>query len=175
MSIFKRIFNRLGTIEKNSGNDEPDLEKLISSDNINSSIIELDNYICKICKWGDDLDKLTEEQKLFFFNQNLEREVNNGGFNQFFNNSSGNFSHETISSLISIKAFKTVEILKEAIAQFPNNQVPKDFDDRIEIITQIEEKANPIWEQLDQEFFKYTDNLNHLNMEFIKQHRTNFE
>ena len=57
------------------------LDSLLSADDTNSSIIELDDFIGELCDFGDDYDKLTEPQKLFYLNQNLEREINNGGFN----------------------------------------------------------------------------------------------
>ena len=174
MSIFKRLFGNSKDNKKNSGHGKPDIEKLLSSENINNSIIEMDNYVCKICAWGDEIEKLTEEQKYFYFNQELEREVNNGGFNQYFLNSSGDYSHETVKSLLAIKAYKTVELLQKAIDQFPDKKVPNNRERRLEIVGQIEERANPIWEQLDQTFFEYADNLNALNMEFIRQHRDNF-
>ena len=39
------------------------LETLLSSEDINGSIIELDNFIGDLCSYGDDIDKLTEPQK----------------------------------------------------------------------------------------------------------------
>jgi hypothetical protein len=53
------------------------LETLLSSDNTNKSIIELDNFIGDLCAYGDNMDKLTEPQKQFYYNQCLEREINN--------------------------------------------------------------------------------------------------
>ena len=83
MSIFKKIFGGSDKTGNNSSGKKPDIEKLLAYDNINKSIIELDTFICELCAWGDNLEKLTEQQKIFFYNQNLEREVNNGGFNQY--------------------------------------------------------------------------------------------
>jgi uncharacterized membrane protein YjjP (DUF1212 family) len=57
------------TTENNSEDKKIDLQKLLASDDINNSIIELDNFICELCAWGDSLDKLTEQQKNFYFNQ----------------------------------------------------------------------------------------------------------
>jgi hypothetical protein len=117
---------------------------------------------------------LTEPQKNFYFNQNLEREINNGGFNQFFYNSSGDFAHETLTSLRTIGANKTADILQQAIDQFPDSTVPKDRAKRQEILEQIENTADEVWEQLDQAFYKYEDNLYNLNIEYIKQNRNSF-
>jgi hypothetical protein len=106
------------------------LDELLNSEDSNGSIIELDNFIGELCDYGDDFSKLTDQQKLFYLNQNLEREINNGGFNQYFCNSSGDNTHETIISLKAIGADKTAEILQRAIDQFPNKTVPKDRDER---------------------------------------------
>jgi len=140
------------------------LETVLSSDDINGSIVELDNFIGDLCSYGDDMDKLTEPQKQFYYNQCLEREINNGGFNQYFINSSGDFSHKTIQSLIVIGANTTADILQKAIDQFPDKKVPQDRDERIELVEQIEETANEFWEKLDQKFFEYADDLNTLNL-----------
>jgi Domain of unknown function (DUF4375) len=148
----------------------PNLDTLLNSEDTNRSIIELDNFIGELCDYGDDFNKLTDQQKLFYLNQNLEREINNGGFNQYFINSSGDNAHDTILSLKAIGADKTADILQKAIDQFPNKTVPKDRDKRTEIVEQIEEVANEVWNDLDQKFYQYEDNLNTLNIEYIKKH-----
>jgi hypothetical protein len=151
-----------------------DIDKIFTSDNKNDSIITLDNFIADLCNYGDNVDKLTDPQKYFFYNQNLEREINNGGFNQYFVNSSGDFAHETILSLKIIGADKTADILQQAINQFPDKKVPKDRNTRIEIVEQIQGIANDIWEELDQKFFEYQDDLNSLNLDFVKKHKDKF-
>jgi len=102
------------------------LERILNADDLNDSIIELDDFICKLGDYADDLDSLSEHQKAFYLNQNLEREVNNGGFKLFFINSSGGSAYETILSLQAIAAHTTAEILQQAINQFPVKKVPKD-------------------------------------------------
>lgn len=91
------------------------LDSLLIADNSNNSVIELDNFICELCEWGDNMDALTDGQRHFYYNQNLEREINNGGFNQYFLNSSGDFAHETIKSLRTIGANHTADILQLAL------------------------------------------------------------
>ena len=150
------------------------LETLLSSDDTNESIIELDNFISELCSYGENMDKLTEPQKQFYYNQCLEREINNGGFNQYFINSSGDFAHQTIQSLIAIGANTTADILQKAINQFPDKKVPQDRDERIEIVEQIEETATEIWEELDEKVFDYEDDLNTLNLSFVRQHKSDF-
>ena len=67
MSIFKKLFGGSDKSDNNSDNKKLDIEKLLSSNDSNGSIIELDNHIGELCSYGDEMDKLTEEQKLFYF------------------------------------------------------------------------------------------------------------
>lgn len=174
MNIFKKLFRGSEKSQNNSEKVKFDLEKLLLSDDINASIIELDSFISEHCFYGDDLDKLTEEQKLFYYNQCLEREINNGGFNQYFFNSSGDFAHKTVQSLQTIGAYKTADILQKAIDQFPNSNVPEDRNERQEILEQIQETADVVWEDLDQQFYSYEEDLDTLNFEFIRKNKDKF-
>ncbi|MBK9449520.1 MAG: DMP19 family protein [Bacteroidetes bacterium] len=174
MSIFKKLFGGSDKSAKNSENKKLDLEKLLSSDDINGSIIELDNYIGDLCSYGDEMNKLTEQQKQFYYNQCLEREINNGGFTQYFFNSSGDFAHKTLQSLLTIGANKTADILQKAIDQFPSGNVPEDRTKRQEILEQIQETADLVWEELDQKFFTCEDDLNTLNIEFVRKNNDKF-
>lgn len=38
-----------------------DIDKLLAADNVNKSIIAIDNFVCELCSWGDEMDKLTEQ------------------------------------------------------------------------------------------------------------------
>jgi hypothetical protein len=152
----------------------PNLDSLLNSADVNGSIIELDNFIGELCDYGDDFSNLTEHQKLFYLNQNLEREINNGGFEQYFRNSSGDNAHETLLSLKAIGAHKTADILQQSIDQFPNKLVTKFREKRIKNIEQIEERVKEVWNMLDQQFYKYEDDLNSMNINYVKKYRDYF-
>ncbi|MEQ1646511.1 MAG: DMP19 family protein, partial [Pyrinomonadaceae bacterium] len=104
----------------------------------------------------------------------LEREINNGGFDQYFLNSSGSFAHETVESLKSIGANRTAEILNEAIKQFPGGIVPRLTEERNEMVLELWPDGNSSWEELDTAFFAYEDDLNTLNLAFVKANRESF-
>ena len=150
------------------------LDILLSSVDMNGSIIELDNFIGELCSYGNKMVVLTEQQKQFYYNQCLEREINNGGFSQYFYNSSGGFAHQTVHSLQTIGANVTAEILQKAIDQFPNKKVPQDRAERQDILEQIRDTAELIWEELDKKFFEYQDDLNTLNLNFVRQNKNDF-
>jgi hypothetical protein len=90
--------------------------------------------------------------------ETLEAEVNNGGFDQFFYNSAGDNTVETIQALETIGAVTMAAILKRAAAKFPGSMPPKDRFARQEILLQISPNAEA-FEELDGEFYGYPDNL----------------
>jgi hypothetical protein len=60
--------------------------------------------------------------------ETLEGEVNNGGFDQFFYNSAGNNTADTILALQAIGAARTADIVKRAAAMFPGGGMPLKSD-----------------------------------------------
>lgn len=171
MGFFKKIF---GNFKNENSFDKSIIDELLSSTDNNNVIIKIDDYICKLCSHGDALENLNEQQKNFYLVQNIEREINNGGFNQYFFNSSGNFSHDTIRSLQAIGALKTANILQHAIDQFPNSTVPKKQSERRGVIEKIEEIADEVWGKLDRKFLQYEDNLSELIIQYIKENQHSF-
>ncbi|UWY29966.1 DMP19 family protein [Flavobacterium sp. TR2] len=93
--------------------------------------------------------------------EELEAEVNNGGFNQYFFNSSGQNCFETLKALKKNKKFKTAKILESAInlinpKKLPSEDLIKKLQNR-EVEELNDEKINAKLELLDLEFYKYPD------------------
>lgn len=153
---------------------KPDIEALLSSDDKNFSVIEIDNYLGELCNYGSNYERLTQPQAVFYLNQQFEREINNGGFDLFFTNSTGDHAHETIQSLKEIEAYYTAELLQSAIDQFPNSNVPKDVIERRKLILESWADGNERWNELDSLFYKYKDNLNELNLEYVSKNQDKF-
>jgi len=153
---------------------KPNIEELINSPDLNDSIIELDDYICALCEWGHNLPALSNPEKVFYFNQELEREINNGGFDQYFHNTWGNYANETVETLNLIGANKTAKILEAAMEIFPDKKAPVDRNLRQNVIDYIGDTRDEHWGQLDQQFFKYEDNLSELNIEFVRKNKQYF-
>ena len=103
--------------------------------------------------------KLSEEEKTIVYIEALEREVNNGGFSQFFFNSSGNNTEETVRALRNVGSTKFLRLVISAIEQFANSYVPKDRVERQYILERIEDTASQTWNELDTEFYKYEEDL----------------
>jgi hypothetical protein len=150
------------------------IESHINSNDLNHAIIEIDNYFGKLCAYGEEMEKLNEYQKVFYLNQCLERELNNGGFNQFYFNFYGKYAEETVASLKVIGAIKTADILFQANSIFPTGNVPIDSKERQNILEKIEKSGNDKWQRLEEKFMTYEEDLNSLNMNYIRTNKEAF-
>lgn len=112
---------------------------------------------------------LTEPESVFIFIDMLERQVNNGGFDQFFFNSSGDYAHEICSAYEKIKAYKTANLIETAIKAFPVLPVPKDTEVRREYMPDINDEISKVWDDLDNKFYEYEENIAGLLIEYVKQ------
>jgi len=63
----------------------------------------------------ESMEALTDEERVVLAVEALEREVNNGGYDQFFVNSSREFAHIIVSALQRIGCKKTATITQRAI------------------------------------------------------------
>lgn len=141
------------------------VKKILKDKSGEKAIMAIDNLLTPI--FYSHPDKLTEEEKTIVYIEELEREVNNGGFSQFFFNTSGNFTEEIIRALRIIGSTKFTEIVEKAITQFPNSYVPKDRTERQNILERIENEADPVWEKLDAEFYTYEEDIYALMQNYI--------
>ena len=133
-------------------NNNDDIQNMLQSEtDTNDCIIAIHDYVGKLSNWGEDIDNLTEPQKIFYLNQIFEMEVNNGGISQYFFNS-GKYAHETVNSLKAIGALKTAKILQKSIDKFPKAIVPKDDDKREDVLEKMEDKNDSIWDKLEDKF-----------------------
>jgi hypothetical protein len=88
----------------------------------------------------------------------LDLEVDNGGLHQFFNNSAGDKTTDTIAALEAIGAFQTANILQRAAAMFPGGMPPGDRDERVAILWKNFPDPK-VFDQLNEEFYAYPDDL----------------
>jgi hypothetical protein len=122
----------------------------------------------------DDFQNLNEFEKTFIYIDILENNVTNGGFIQFFFNSSGQFAHEIFHAYLAIKAEKTIDILTKAIYLFPEMPVPKDRRIRQQILMEKDSNID-LWDALDIEFYKYEDNIIEMTLNYVRKNISNFD
>lgn len=112
-------------------------------------------------------DALTPTEQVFVCIDQLEQEVNNGGFHQFFWNSAGNHTPETLAALEQIGAQATKTLLMEAIAiAFDNQAMPRDRTERQQLLDHVlgEDADTPgeALSALDRAFCDQSDPLDRL-------------
>lgn len=139
------------------------------------AIMELDSIINTKSNYGGDISALTEGEKVILFVENLEREVNNGGFDQFFFNSSGNYAHETLDALKRIGANEIAGLLAKAIAVWPDATVPNNETLRREQHERISDHKRAIWNACDEVFYQSKEYLAELLVDYINAHLDEFK
>ena len=122
----------------------------------------------------DNFSNLNEFEKTFIYLDVLEDNVTNGGFIQFFFNSSGQFTHEVFQAYLTIKAENTVDILTKAIYLFPVIPVPKNLRIRQQILMEKDTNID-LWDELDTQFYKYEDNIISLTLEYVRNNIAHFD
>lgn len=125
--------------------------------------------------WKVEFSELTDAEQIFVCVWELEAEVNNGGFEQYFHNSAGDNSHRIIAALQSIGANLTAKIVKQAIDVFGPGGPPADQSKRQEAIEALSEEQKEVWNKLDTEFFGYPNNLTGLLHDFVMKNRSQIQ
>ena len=156
-------------------NNKVDLEKILSNERSDLAIMEIEEQLNKISNYCVNIEKLNKSQRILIIIENLEREINNGGFNQFYFNSSGDFANETIECLKIVRAEKTAKIVEKANEQWENGIVPQNRTERQITLEKNKNKTESIWEQCDNDFYEYQDNISELLIRFVKENRKDFE
>ena len=140
----------------------------------NDFVIAMEEHLNKKTQYGDDMSVLSDAERIFYITQTLEMEVNNGGFSQFFYNSSGDFSNELVGAFTAIGANTTASICQKAIDAF-GRDIPVDRDERQEMLDELEsDELDEILEECDDAFFAYEDDLNELNYNFVVKNKEQF-
>ena len=156
----------------------PEILAAIPDDKLDQAIID---YICtKITDYQSalaDVSNMSPGFQMVYSTWALEGEVNNGGFNQFFDNPSSQFADMALRSLKMIDAPDYYEILQTAIKIY------------------MQEKENPVLQKLysqktikafsksykltslsecDDPFYKLNGRLSVLRLQYIRSHPENF-
>ncbi len=151
------------------------IEKALHIDDDTKSIIAIGEILWKKTELSDNYENLTEAKKTFIFIEMLEAEVNNGGFDQYFFNSSGDYAIETLESLKRIKAHKTAKIITEAFEIFPIQPIPKDNEKRRTILKNINQNISNKWNQLEDNFYSNDENIGKLLLDYVKNNIEDFK
>jgi hypothetical protein len=118
---------------------------------------------------------LSEPERVFVAVWTLEADVNNGGFDQYYLNSSGDYAWFAPQALRAISAEKTAEIVERANAPFEPGGPPRDRNSRIAAMDGLPEEVQELWENCDQEFYAYPHDLTALLAAYVQSHESEIQ
>lgn len=118
-------------------------------------------------------DELTPIQRQVLAVQMLQNEVNNGGFDQYFFNSSGDTWPDAQAGLQAIDATEISKLLARAVARFGSDGPSTDRQMRQEQLAKISNAGNN-FSALEDEFYKDEHNLQPALLAFITAHADEF-
>jgi hypothetical protein len=118
-------------------------------------------------------DKLTDEERTILAIEALEREVNNGGYGQFFVNSSREYTPMIVNALHRIGCPKTAEITQRALKVVQNTPMT---DEEIENGSWEEnEERQDALSECDGFYFERPEHIEESLLAFIKANRSKIE
>ena len=126
-------------------------------------------------KFGkEDFASQSVPQKVFSALWEVESEVNNGGFAQYFANDSAESAHFVVDALRMIGAPKTADICQSAIAAAFPAGLPESEEAIRSATADFSDEVLEKLEPLDQEFFSYPHNLTDLLFAYVSRHPEEF-
>ena len=149
------------------------VEEVLAEQDATSFAIALSNLVFP--RWDrDGYSSLTPAERVAYCIDALEREVSNGGFRQFFDNSSGDTAMDTVAALDAIGASQAAALVHRAVAMFPGSDPPRDRDTRCALMEQLPAAAEEEWSALDDQFYAYPDDLTSLLRRYVETERRHF-
>jgi len=115
-----------------------------------------------------DFAKQPEAQQVFSAVWEVESQVNNGGFDQYFRNSDSDIIAFAPAALRAIEAKGCAKIVEAAIELI--SHVPSTQEIRCAALDALTEKQQAKLESLDSRFFQYPDNLTDLLFTYVAKH-----
>lgn len=124
----------------------------------------------------DAVKNLNTGQRAFYSVWLVEAEVNNGGFNQFYENQSGIFAETAVEGFRTFGAIKFADLMERANKLYSSIKldIKKKLDGSLESFSESY-KDNPL-NDLDTEFYALysEENLNELRISYIRSHVNEF-
>lgn len=149
------------------------LDEIWEIDNKTDLVVAMYDYVGRKCSNGKNIDKLSEPERVIYITQELEMEVNNGGFSQYLYNSGGDFANELVLAYTELGAPKTAEICKTAMGAF-GVKIPTDRDKREDFLDNAGEEADDILDVCDGAFYEYEEDLTTISYDYIMKNKESF-
>jgi hypothetical protein len=122
----------------------------------------------------EDFAQQSLPQKVFTAIWEAQGEVCNGGFSQYFVNSSAESASFVVEAFLTIGAHNTANICRQAIiAAFPD-ELPLAVEDIQSVAKHFSKEVLAKLDSLDQEFYSYPDEVTDLLFSYVSAHPQEF-
>ena len=170
----KKIMASKGIYTDDRKSPSEDLSNIWKITDKTELLIAINDRLNARSEYGEYMERLSIEEQVLYICMLLEAEVNNGGFDQFLFNSSGNFAHRVEDCLRTIGANKTADFFHTAFAAF-GKPIPQDWDKRQNFLEKMEsDEIADILSDCDDQFYASPDLLEKLNYQYIMANKTKF-
>lgn len=116
------------------------------------------------------LMKIPEPFRMVYILRKLQGEVNNGGYDQYFFNSSGYYVFETIQYLKTIKAENTRKLTEKALGLVNKENLEKEEFKEQQINRQIDyDDVCDELDELDSKFYESKENLDEFMVKYLRE------
>ena len=177
MSFLDSLRRFFSSKQENAPTDEStamDLEDIWKLTDQTDFLIAINERLNERTDYGDHLERLSVEEQVFYICNLLMEEVNNGGFEQFLYNSSGDHAHRVEECLRTIGADKTADICHTAFSAF-GKPIPQERSKREKFLDKMEsEEISEVLSDCDDQFYDYPDPLEELCYRFIVANKSKF-
>ena len=112
-------------------------------------------------------EKLSDADKIFVSVWSLKGEVDNGGFEQWLFNTSGDWAYDTTRCLIELGATRTAELVSRVLDLFPAKGIPSEMVCRRKLMERIDKNIIEMWDEMSDEFFKEEEDIESLLADYV--------
>jgi hypothetical protein len=121
------------------------------------------------------LAAFTQAERFVYAVEAMVREVNNGGWHQFFHNSSGALAFDLVPALEAIGSKENLSIARRALQIF-GKPASLGEDERSKHLAKVtKDGENQPWEKLEDEFYENPEDLEAMMLEFIARNAAQFD
>jgi len=108
--------------------------------------------------WDSEIGELTRPEQVFRMVYELDWEVTNGGFEQYFYNASGDCARQAPAALREIGAHNAAEIVEFALRIFPMGSPPAEWEERQSFVENLsKETKRSILDRADSQYYDLPD------------------
>lgn len=151
--------NDLKFLKDYSGQTVDDLLRMAETHRIDSLVLAFESALDKKAT-SKGFVNLSEPEQFILAIETLEREVNNGGYLQFFMNTSSEYVPIIVKALKAILCLNTAFTTQYAINEFNKNNKPED-----------QQRLHALMDAFDNLYFESNECIEDELFEYIKRHK----